>query len=253
MPWEGNRMLRLYYFPGTCAFAPQVLLEEIAKPYELEVVVPASKLSGSPDLASSSDWRKVNPKGRVPALLGVAGSSGSTPELLTEVSAILYYLGRSNPELRLIPDGAAEQARCVEWMNYLASNLHAVALAQVSRGARFVTGEELYPNVAARGRVNALEGFAYVESVLADGRDWAVPGGFSIVDPYVTMFFDAGEKLFPDMGERHPAWARLAAKTHARPAMQRVVVREALALAEAREGRFHPRRTYYAEAATPVS
>lgn len=243
-------MLRLYYFPGTCAFAPQVLLEEIGKPYELEIVVPASKLSGSPNLAGSADWLKVNPKGRVPALLGVDGSSGRTPQLLTEVSAILFYLGRVNPQLGLIPEGAAEQARCIEWMNYLASNLHAVALAQVSRGARFVTGEEHYPNVAARGRANALDGFAYVESVLADGRAWAVPAGFSIVDPYLTMFFDAGATLFPDMAERHPAWARLAAKMHARPAMQRVVAREKMALAEAREGCFHARRTYYAEAAT---
>jgi glutathione S-transferase len=238
-------MLRLYYFPGTCAFAPQVLLEEIARPYELEIVVPAAKLSGSPDLAGSEDWRRINPKGRVPALLGVAGSSGSTAGLLTEVSAILFYLARSHPDLGLIPEGAAEQARCIEWMNYLASNLHAVALAQVSRGARFVTGEVLYPNVAARGRANALDGFAYVESVLADGRDWGVPGSFSIVDPYLTMFFDAGAKLFPDMAERHPAWARLAAKIHQRPATRRVVEREAVALAEAREGRFHPRRTYY--------
>jgi glutathione S-transferase len=173
--------------------------------------------------------------------------------LLTEASAILYYLGRSHPDLELIPEGPAEQARCIEWMNYLASNLHAVALAQVTRGARFITGEEHYPNVAARGLDNARDGFAYVESVLADGRDWAVPGGFSIVDPYLTMFFDAGEHVSPDMAERHPAWARLAAKNHERPAMQRVVEREKLALAEAREGRFHPRRTYYAEEAAVVA
>jgi glutathione S-transferase len=245
-------MLRLYYFPGTCAFAPQVLLEEIGKPYELEIVVPASKLSGSPDLASSAEWLKVNPKGRVPALLGVAGSSGGAQDLLTEAAAILFYLGRVNPELGLIPEGAAGQARCIEWLNYLASNLHAVALAQVTRGARFITGEEHYPNVAARGLANARDGFAYVEGVLADGRSWAVPGGFSIVDPYLTLFFDAGERFFPDMAERHPAWARLAAKNHARPAMQRVVECEKRALAEAREGRFHPRRTCYAEVATPA-
>jgi glutathione S-transferase len=245
-------MLRLYYFPGTCAFAPQVVLEEIARPFELEIVVPAAKLSGSPDLAGSADWRKVNPKGRVPALLGVEGSSGGTAGLLTEVSAILWYLGRSHPALGLIPEAAAAHARCIEWMNYLASNLHAVALAQVSRGGRFVTGEEHYANVAARGRENAREGFAYVETVLADGRDWAVPDGYSIVDPYLTMFFDAGERVLPDMAERHPAWARLAARNHERPAMQRVVEREGLALAEAREGRFHPRRTYYAEAIAPA-
>ena len=241
-------MLRLYYFPGTCAFAPHVLLEEIARPYELEMVVPASKLSGSPDLASSADWRKVNPKGRVPALLGVPGSSGGAPELLTEASAILLYLGRSHTELALVPEDPAGLARCVEWFSYLGTSLHAVALAQVTRGARFIDGEEHYPAIAAKGLANAREGFAYVESVLADGRDWTLPGGFSIVDPYLTMFFDAGERFFDDMTSRHRAWARLTAKVRERRAYQRVAERERQALAEAREGQFHPRRTFHAAA-----
>lgn len=234
--------MRLYYFPGTCAFAPQVVLEEIGEPYELEIVVPASTLSGSPDLAGSAEWRKINPKGRVPALLGVKGASGGAADLLTETSAILYYLGRSRPALRLLPEDEAGQARCLEWLGYLGTTLHAVALAQITRSARFVSGEELHPNVAARGLANAREGFAYVESVLADGRDWAVPGGFSIVDPYLTMFFEAGERFLPDMQEAHPAWTRLAAKTRERPTMRRVAERDAQALAEARAGRFHARR-----------
>ena len=246
-------MLRLYYFPGTCAFAPHVLLEEIGQPYELEMVVPASKLSGSPDLASSPDWLKVNPKGRVPALLGVPGSSGGAPELLTEASAILFYLGRANPALRLVPEDPAEQARCVEWFSYLGTSLHAVALAQVTRGGRFITGEEHYPAVAAKGLANARDGFAYVESVLADGRQSALPGGFSIVDPYLTMFFDAGTRFFPDMAAGHPHWTRLAERIHTRPAVQRVVERERHALAEAREGRFQPRQTFHVEGMTLAS
>jgi glutathione S-transferase len=235
-------MLRLYYFPGTCAFAPQVVLEEIGEAYELEIVVPASELSGSPDLAGSAQWQKINPKGRVPALLGVKGASGGPADLLTETSAILYYLGRSHPALHLLPEDVAGQARCLEWLGYLGTTLHAVALAQITRSGRFVTGEQHHPNVAARGLANAREGFAYVESVLEDGHDWAVPGGFSIVDPYLTMFFEAGERFFPDMRERHPAWAQLAAKTRQRPTMRFVAERDAQALIEAREGRFHARR-----------
>src|ERR1700761_3406407 len=111
-------MLRLYYFPGTCAFAPHMLLEEIGEPFELEMVVPVVPPTGSPDLASSPEWRAVNPKGRVPALLGVPVSSGGASEWLPEVSAILFYLGRSHPGLALLPEAPAEQARCIEWCNY---------------------------------------------------------------------------------------------------------------------------------------
>jgi glutathione S-transferase len=235
-------MLRLYYFPGTCAFAPHMLLEEIGEPFELEMVVPASTPTGSPDLASSSEWRAVNPKGRVPALLGVPGSSGGAAELLTEVSAILFYLGQSHPELGLLPETPAEQARCIEWCNYLATSLHAVALAQVSRGARFIDDPAQHPAVAARGVANARDGFAYVETVLADGRPWAVPGGFSVVDFYLYLFFTAGERIFPDMADRYPHWARLAETMRIRTAVRRATAREAEALAEARQGRFHGRR-----------
>jgi glutathione S-transferase len=235
-------MLRLYYFPGTCAFAPHMLLEEIGEPFELEMVVPVAPPTGSPDLASSPEWRAVNPKGRVPALLGVPGSSGGAAELLTEVSAILFYLGRCHPALGLLPEDPAEQARCIEWCNYLATSLHAVALAQISRGARFIDDPAQHPAIARKGLANARDGFAYVETVLADGRPWALPGGLSMVDFYLYLFFTAGERVFPDMAERYPHWATLAAKMAARPAVQRATAREQLALAEARQGRFHGRR-----------
>ncbi len=235
-------MLRLYYFPGTCAFAPHMLLEEIGDPFELEMVVPASTPTGSPDLASSPEWRAVNPKGRVPALLGVAGASGGAAELLTEVSAILFYLGRSHPALGLLPEGPAEQARCIEWCNYLATNLHAVALAQISRGARFIDDPAQHPAIAKKGIANARDGFAYVETVLADGRPWALPGGFSVVDFYLHLFFTAGARIFPDMAERYPHWAALSDEMASRPAVQRATAREQQALAEARAGRFHGRQ-----------
>ena len=176
------------------AYKVRLLLAQLG--IRLEVV--ELDILAQPSETRRPDFLAKNPNGRIPLLELADGT------FLPESNAILFYLARSHPDLGLIPEGAAEQARCIEWMNYLASNLHAVALAQVSRGARFVTGEELYSNVAARGRANALDGFAYVESVLADGRDWGVPGSFSIVDPYLMMFFDAGAKLFPDMAERHP-------------------------------------------------
>lgn len=61
------------------------------------------------------------PQGRVPALTGVPGRIGGAENLLTELHAILVYLARAHPAAGLLPADLAAEARCVEWMNWLAS------------------------------------------------------------------------------------------------------------------------------------
>jgi len=67
-------MHRLYYSPGACSLAPHIVLEEIGKPYELELVSSSGVREGR--MTATPEWKAVNPKGRVPALSGVAGHIG---------------------------------------------------------------------------------------------------------------------------------------------------------------------------------
>ena len=128
-----------YYSPGTCSLAPHIVLEEIGKPYELALVSASGAREG--EMTSTPAWKAINPKGRVPALLGVAGRIGGAAHLLREVPAILTYLARTNPTAGLFPSDPAAEARCIEWMSWLSSTVHSMAFAQMWRSHRFTTDE----------------------------------------------------------------------------------------------------------------
>jgi glutathione S-transferase len=216
-------MYRLFYSPGACSLAPHIVLEEIGAPYEAELV--SAKPGGR---AQSAEWRAINPKGRVPALLGVPGRIGGAADLLTEAPAILFYLARRHAAARLLPEDAASEARCIEWTNWLSGAVHAMSYGQIWRPQRFVADVADFPAVTAKGMANVAEQYAFIERVLADGRDWAVPGGYSLVDPYLLVFFHWGERIDLAMREAYPAWTALARRTLARPAVQRVLAQEGI-------------------------
>jgi hypothetical protein len=72
--------MTLYYSPGSCALAPHIALEEIGKPFSL-VLVNTDQGEGR-----TPEFRRVNPKGRVPVLI-------DNDVKLTETPAILIHLG----------------------------------------------------------------------------------------------------------------------------------------------------------------
>ncbi len=216
-------MYRLFYSPGACSMAAHILLEEIGQPYETELVT--AKLGGR---AQTAEWKAINPKGRVPALLGVAGRIGGADNVLTEVQAILLYLARSYPAAALLPTTVAAEARCLEWTSWLSSNVHAMSYGQIWRPMRFVADEKDFPAVIAQGQRNVREQYAYIEQLLADGRDWAVPGGYSLVDAYLLVFYHWGQRIELDMSASYPAWAALMQRVMARPAVRKVLATEAI-------------------------
>jgi glutathione S-transferase len=221
-------MHKLYYSPGACSLAAHIVLEEIGEPYELELISSRGLRAG--DGTGSAAWQAMNPKGRVPALSGVPGRIGGGENLLTELTAILVYLARTHPQAKLLPADPAGEARAIEWMNWMTGNLHAMSYGQIWRPHRFVEDAALFPALKAKGEQALREQYAYVESLLADGRDWAVPGGYSVVDPYLLVFFIWGGRVGLDMRARYPAWSRLSDRIASRPAVARVLAAEGLTL-----------------------
>ena len=216
-------MYTLYYSPGACSLATHIVIEETGATYELAMI-------STKDQTQTPAWKAVNPKGRVPALSPVAGRIGGTDNLLTEASAIMFYLARTHPEAQLLPPEIAAQARCIEWMSWLTSTVHAQSFGQLWRTPRFTDDESQFPAIRAKGLTNVRDAFGYIERLLGDGRDWAVPGGYSIVDAYLTVFFVWGKRLEIDMRRDYPAWTQQADKVAVRPAVQRVLAQEGLAV-----------------------
>lgn len=222
-------MHRLFYSPGACSLAAHIVLEEIGLPYEIELVSASGRHEG--EMTSTAQWKAANPKGRVPALSGVPGHMGGRPDLLTEAPAILFYLARVHPSAGLLPSEPAGEARCLEWMNYLSGSVHATAYSQIWRPLRFVGDDKETAAVVAKGEQSVREQYEYIETLLADGREWAVPTSYSIVDPYLLVFFRWGRRIGIDMASSHPAWTRLTQRIAARPAVRRVLAREGIDVA----------------------
>ena len=220
---------RLFYSPGACSMAVHIVLEEIGVPFKLELVSSRGEREGAG--TATAAWRAVNPKGRIPALLGVPGSVGGAAGLLTEAPAILVYLAAAHPEARLLPAEPAAIARCLEWLNWLSGNVHAMSFGQIWRAARFTADEGAEEGVRAQGRRNLLDQYAYVERLLGDGRDWAIPEGHSLVDPYLLVFFQWGQRIGFDMRGDFPAWARSVDRLIERPAVRRVLAKEGVTIA----------------------
>lgn len=216
---------KLFYSPGACSLAPHIVLEEIGKPYELERVS-----SEGGQTAQSPEYLAINPKGRVPALSGVAGQIGMGDQVLTETPAILVFLARANPEAGLLPVDPAREARCLEWLNWLCNNVHAVSYGQLWRPARFTTDPSCHSAITAKGKESLVQQYAYIENQLADGRTWAVSGGYSVVDSYLMVFYYWGKLVGLNMKANYPAWTRLTQKTLERPAVQQAVGQEGLKL-----------------------
>lgn len=204
-------MYQLYYSPGACSMAVHITLEEIGAEVGLtRVLVPAGE-------ATQPAYLAINPKGRVPAL-------AFDGELLTEVPAVLSYLALAHPDAQLLPSGPLAKARVLEWLAWLASEVHP-AFGQIWRPGRSVGSAGHHADIQARGRENVADRFAEIEDRLAG--EFAVGNAYTIADPYLFVFFQWGRMEGFDMA-RFSGFSAHAAQIAARPATQRVLVLEEL-------------------------
>ena len=114
-------MLTLYFTPGACSMAAHIVLEVSGENYEAKKV----DLAGGEQRTEA--YLKINPLGRVPALLLDNG------EPLAENTAILPFLGK---RFDLWPEDALAEAKALWLIGFFASSVH-VAFAHVSRPERY--------------------------------------------------------------------------------------------------------------------
>jgi glutathione S-transferase len=106
--------MKLYYSPRACSLAVHIVLVELKLNYQL---VQVNLTNHQTELAT--DFRQINPKGYVPALELDNGL------ILTEVTSILQYLAEHyQAETLLPPAPALTRYRILEWLNYLATEIH---------------------------------------------------------------------------------------------------------------------------------
>lgn len=203
-------MMKLYYAPGTCSLADHIALLEVGARFETEAVDLRSKRT-----ASGEDFRTINPKGYVPALVL------DDCEVLTENIAVLDWISDQHPQLRR--NGSLSRTRQLEMLAFISTELH-VAFKPLWHGASEADQRR------ARERIAALLDFtaARLQGDYLFGRE------LSAADCYLYVILRWAERFGI---ETPPPLAALRRRMDQRPA-----VRAALAVEEAAAVRENPGR-----------
>ena len=180
--------MKLYYSPGSSSLATHIALREAGLRFDLERVSLKTKKT-----AGDADYLRVNPKGYVPTLQFEDGS------VLTEVPAILLWIGDQVPEKRLSPSpGTMERYHLIEWLNFIATEVHK------SFGSLFDAAAPAEVKTAARAKLDRR--LDYLSKVLGDAP-CVLGEHFTVADAYLFTVLGWGRFVDVDLGR----WPNLAA------------------------------------------
>ena len=206
-------MLTFYYAPATCALASHLALEYAGARYE------AVRLDFKAQQQRSPEYLRVNPKGRVPALVTDRG-------VITENPALLLFIAQSFPEAGLAPlDDAFLLAKMNEFNSYLASTVH-VNHAHKARGYRWVETDDAAALEAMKKKVprTMAESFTLIEEKMLQGP-WVLGERFSTSDLYLFTLARWLEGDGVDVN-RFPKVADHMRRLEAQPQVRKVLAAE---------------------------
>ncbi len=164
-------MLTLYYAPGTCALATHIALEEAGAEYD------TVRVDFSRTEQRGADYLKINPKGRVPALVTEHG-------VLTETPALLIYVAERYSNEGLAPlDDAFDLARAQAFTSYLCATVH-VAHAHRMRGHRWADDPAAIAEMKRKVPQTVGAAFQLIEDGMLEGP-FVLGDRFSVCDAYL--------------------------------------------------------------------
>jgi glutathione S-transferase len=158
--------MKLYFSPGSCGLGPQIALREAGQTFELIQVDFSTKQT------VEGNYYHVTPKGFVPALKLENG------DVITEVAIILQWIADNHPQSKLLPEfGSRERYTVLEWLNYIASDLHKGMAVMFS------------PLIDAKSKanfseINLGERWRYIDEHLAHNT-YLLGEQFSVADTYL--------------------------------------------------------------------
>ena len=170
--------------PRSCATVSHLVLEEAGAQYDLRRIdLAKGEQRGDPYL-------KINPNGRVPALILDDG------RVLIENIGIVTYVARLHPAAQLIPTDTFGEARCYSTMSLFASS---VAWAHNARAECYTTDASAFPNLREVGRKTFFNYPQLIDGWLKD-REW-VFDQYSVCDPYTLVLYGWGLRGELPVGE----------------------------------------------------
>lgn len=161
-------MLTIYHVKGTRSVRVIWLCEELAIPYQVEVI------DFSPAFRDSAEWRSKSPTGKVPAMTDGALT-------MFESGAMADYLLERYGEGRLSPTpGTPDSALCHQW-SWFAEATFARPLGEIVNHNRCAPNGAVVDFVIEDCKARTRTCIAAIEEAVADA-DYLVGNTFSVAD-----------------------------------------------------------------------
>ena len=204
--------MKLYYSPAACSLAPHIALSESGLPYKTALVDLKKHM-----LADGTDYYRVNPKGYVPLLEQDDGTR------LSEVAVILQYIADRKPGTLAPAFGTMERYRLMEWLNFIATELHKQFGPLWDPATPDAVRESQKAKLATR--------FQLLAKTLGV-QPYLTGESFTVADAYLFTVLNWAPMLKVDLAP-FPALRQFQARVAARPAVHAALVAEGLVRKEA--------------------
>ncbi len=201
--------MKFYMTPGSCSTGIHILLEEIGLVFEAYLV---NLMAGD---QHKEDYLAINPKGTIPTLVREDGRA------LTEFQTIAWWLAKTYPKRKLLPESLEEEVRVLEMMNYAVNTIHGQGFTRIFTTEKYTPNPADYETVKAQGLEIVNKSFLIVNDWLAE-RDFLV-NHFTIADAalfYVEFWANRIEIPLPELCQAH--YQRMLK----RPAVKQVLMEE---------------------------
>lgn len=203
-------MIRLYFHPSPNPMKVVLMLEEAGLEYE---IVPLDTRKGQ---QHATDFRDINPNGKVPAIVDTTGEGGAQIRVF-DSNAILLYLG---DKIGRFVGSPAERGEMLSWLMFVATGIgpYSGQAVHFQRAA-----PEQIPYAINRYRREADRHYRVLDTHLK-GREYIVGSAYSIVDINAWGWLDRASFVLPgdaDPLAPYPELKRWFMAIDARPAVAR--------------------------------
>lgn len=171
--------MKFYMTPGSCSTGIHILLEELELPFEVYLV---NLMAGD---QFKPEYLAINPKSTIPTLVRDDGSS------ITEFQAIAWWLARSHPKAKLLPDDIVSEARVLETLDYVVGTIHGQGYTRIFTTSNYSDNEAEHEQIKKRGYEIVEKGLAIMNDLLSS-KEYVIDR-FSIADAalfYVEFWAD---------------------------------------------------------------
>lgn len=199
--------MKLYYSPGACSLAVHIALREAGLPFTLARVDLHKH-----QLNDGTDFATINPKGYVPTLELDDG------QRLTEAAVVLQYVADRAPGKLAPAFGSLDRYRLMEWLNFVATELHKGFGPLWKPDTPEATRETTKANLARR--------FEYLSQMLGK-QSYLTGENFTVADAYLFTILNWAGMLKVDLAP-YPALGAFLERVKKRPQVQEALKAEGL-------------------------